>query len=49
MPAYPTAESEAQVPPEKLAREVRAIFERCGMTPDDAGLLADSLVSADVR
>ena len=32
-----------------LLRRVRMIFERCAMAADDAQLLADSLVSADVR
>jgi len=37
------------VQPAQLQQRVRGLFERRGMGPDDAGLLADTLVSADVR
>jgi LDH2 family malate/lactate/ureidoglycolate dehydrogenase len=42
-------ETEKRVRAEELLALVQAIFERCGMTSDDARLLADSLVEADLR
>jgi LDH2 family malate/lactate/ureidoglycolate dehydrogenase len=42
-------ESEKRVAVEDLAAMVRAIFERCGMSAEDAGLLASSLVESDLR
>jgi LDH2 family malate/lactate/ureidoglycolate dehydrogenase len=37
------------VPADILLAVVAAVFERCGMSPDDARLLADSLVASDLR
>ncbi len=42
-------ETEARLPAGLLRVAVTAVFERCGMSPDDAGLLADTLVEADLR
>jgi LDH2 family malate/lactate/ureidoglycolate dehydrogenase len=42
-------ETEKRVQADELRALVGAIFERCGMAPADAGLLADSLVEADLR
>jgi len=41
-------DSERRVDAAALRRLVGAIFERCGMDEDDAALLADSLVAADL-
>jgi len=49
VPGYPIAASDRLVQPAQLQQRVRGLFERRGMGPDDAGLLADTLVSADVR
>lgn len=49
MSAYPTVDGERRVPADQLLAAVAAIFERCGMSPEDAGLLADSLVQSDLR
>lgn len=43
------AEPERRVQADELLSLVGSIFERCGMAPDDAQLLADSLVQADLR
>jgi LDH2 family malate/lactate/ureidoglycolate dehydrogenase len=40
---------EQRVSPDSLARAVQSIFERCGMPGENADLLADSLVFADLR
>ncbi len=48
MPAYPQTGTEKRVAPEELQRLVGAIFESCAMSGDDAALLADTLVAADV-
>lgn len=49
MTAYPSSETERRVGAEPLEALVRAVFERCGMSPADAALLAGSLVAADLR
>ena len=49
MPTYPGAETEPRVAPEALLRLTDAVFRGCGMAADDAGLLADTLVQADLR
>ncbi|MER3405120.1 MAG: hypothetical protein C4289_08130 [Chloroflexota bacterium] len=40
---------EQRVDAGQLQELVRRAFERCGMAPHDAGLLADTLVTADQR
>ena len=47
--AYPIVESDSRVSGEELLMRVEAIFARCGMLPEDARLLAESLVAADIR
>jgi LDH2 family malate/lactate/ureidoglycolate dehydrogenase len=42
-------EMEHRVDADKLLALVTMVFGRCGMKPRDAGLLADSLVDADLR
>jgi LDH2 family malate/lactate/ureidoglycolate dehydrogenase len=49
MTTYPTADSDRVVSAEVLRTVVSAVFERCEMAPDDARLLADTLVAADLR
>jgi LDH2 family malate/lactate/ureidoglycolate dehydrogenase len=49
VPGYPNVENEARVSAAALLDRVRSIFERCGMSGEDAHLLADSLVVADAR
>ena len=41
-------ENETRVDSERLLHLVQAVFETCGMSKDDAHLLADSLVDADM-
>lgn len=48
MPAYPQTGTEKRVAPEELQSLVGEIFESCGMSAEDAALLADTLVAADV-
>lgn len=47
MSAYPDSDTDRRVPADALLRQLTAVFEACGMSADDAGLLADSLVDAD--
>jgi LDH2 family malate/lactate/ureidoglycolate dehydrogenase len=47
--SYPGTEAEARVPVDRLLAVCRRIFTACGMRADDAALLADTLVMADVR
>ena len=47
--SYPIVESDSRVSGAELLARVEAIFARCGMLPEDARLLADSLVTADAR
>jgi LDH2 family malate/lactate/ureidoglycolate dehydrogenase len=49
MAAYPSTENERRIPLRDLHQVVTSIFVRCGMSEADAGLLADSLVVADVQ
>jgi LDH2 family malate/lactate/ureidoglycolate dehydrogenase len=49
MPGYPATEGEQRVAVADLQAVVEAIFRACGMSGEDAGLLADSLVTADLR
>ena len=49
MSGYPTGEGDRRVAFEPLRTTVAAIFGRCGMSAEDAGLLADSLATADLR
>jgi LDH2 family malate/lactate/ureidoglycolate dehydrogenase len=49
MAEYPGIESERRFPHAALYEVVRAVFERCGMAADDAGIVADQLVKADLR
>jgi LDH2 family malate/lactate/ureidoglycolate dehydrogenase len=49
MAEYPGIEHERRFSPEALYELVRRIFERCGMAADDAGVVADQLVKADLR
>ncbi len=42
-------EREKRVEAGQLLELARRVFERCGMEPRDAGLLADTLVTADLR
>ena len=42
-------EDQVNVPHESLRETVTAIFEKMGVTPDDAALGADALVSTDLR
>ena len=49
MALYPGGDGERRVLAGALRALVGAIFERCGMTRRDAGLLAGSLVMADLR
>lgn len=43
------SENERRVPAEELNRLTQAIFEHCGMSSEDAALLAHTLVEADLR
>ncbi len=49
MSGYPVGEGERRVGAAALQGAVSAIFERCGMAAVDAGLLAETLVVADLR
>jgi LDH2 family malate/lactate/ureidoglycolate dehydrogenase len=49
MAVYPKSETDRRVSPEALLRVVAAIFARCGMSGEDAGLLARTLVHSDLR
>ena len=49
MSAYPGTDRERRVSAEALRGLVAGIFGQLGMTPEDGGLLADTLVSADLR
>src|SRR5690242_3337751 len=46
---YPADETERRIPAPELRTFVVAVFRRCGMEEEDAALLADSLVTADLR
>jgi LDH2 family malate/lactate/ureidoglycolate dehydrogenase len=49
MSAYPEAQTDHRVSRLPLQTLVSDIFERCGMGPADAGLLAETLVVSDLR
>ncbi|MGH9659292.1 MAG: Ldh family oxidoreductase, partial [Bryobacteraceae bacterium] len=49
MSEYPGTERERRIPAADLEARVRSIFEKCGMSAGDAGLLASTLVAADLR
>lgn len=49
MAVYPGSEREARVAADALRADVARIFAACGMSDGDAGLLAASLVRADLR
>jgi LDH2 family malate/lactate/ureidoglycolate dehydrogenase len=49
MAQYPESENDRRVPVEVLHATVCTIFERCGMSPEDAGLVTETLVVADLR
>lgn len=49
MPSYPGSESERRVPAEVLHRLASAIFSACGMGDEDAALVAETLVIADLQ
>ncbi len=49
MPMYPESAGERRLPAATLQAVGQAIFERCGMTPADAAVLAETLVTADLR
>jgi|RhiMethySRZTD1v2_1073278.scaffolds.fasta_scaffold13078_5 LDH2 family malate/lactate/ureidoglycolate dehydrogenase len=49
MSHYPGTERERRIPCEVLQRTVCGIFQACGMSAQDAALLADTLVMADLR
>ncbi|MGH9839707.1 MAG: Ldh family oxidoreductase [Blastocatellia bacterium] len=49
MAGYPGIEQERRVSAEALQALVRDIFLRCGMSREDAALLAETLVAADLR
>ncbi|MGH7265340.1 MAG: Ldh family oxidoreductase [Candidatus Rokuibacteriota bacterium] len=49
MVQFPECVVERRVPVEALRATVSTIFERCGMSPEDAGMLAETLVGADLR
>ena len=49
MPAFPVDPTEARVSPDALRRFVVDVFCRCEMSLDDATLVADTLVTADLR
>jgi LDH2 family malate/lactate/ureidoglycolate dehydrogenase len=49
MSEYPGTERERRVPAGALAGLVTAVFLRCGLAGEDAALVADTLVTADLR
>ena len=49
MSAYPATETERRIDAHALQAFVSGLFGRCGMSDDDAALLADTLVTADLR
>ena len=49
MSAYPSSDQDRRVAAEPLRRFVSDVFGRCGMSATDAALLADTLVTADLR
>ena len=49
MPVYPVVSSDVRVPFAELVDRIQVIFVRCGMSGNDARLMADLLVLADLR
>jgi len=49
MAVYPKSETDLRVSASRLNGVVRTVFARCGMSDEDAALLAESLVRADLR
>jgi L-2-hydroxycarboxylate dehydrogenase (NAD+) len=49
MIGYPEIEGERRISKEALQNFIFVIFQRCGMSSEDAGLLTDTLVMADLR
>jgi LDH2 family malate/lactate/ureidoglycolate dehydrogenase len=49
MAIYPKSKTDRRVSPAALQAVVAAIFARCGMSGEDAGLLARTLVHSDLR
>lgn len=49
MANYPTSETDRRIDAKALTEVTEAIFAACGMSEQDAVLLADSLVHADLR
>ena len=49
MAVYPQSETDRRVDSDDLRRTVTDIFAACGMSGEDAGLLAETLVHADLR
>lgn len=49
MAEYPTGPDDVRVGPDVLTETTTSIFSACGMSDDDARLLAESLVHADLR
>src|ERR1700677_4153106 len=49
MAIYPKSKTDRPVSPAALQSVVAAIFTRCGMSDEDSGLLARTLVHSDLR
>lgn len=49
MARYPQSENERRIEAGRLCEWVARIFAQCGMSEEDAAVVADSLVAADVR
>jgi LDH2 family malate/lactate/ureidoglycolate dehydrogenase len=49
MIGYPEIEGERRISKETLQNFISVIFQRCGMSSEDASLLTDTLVMADLR
>jgi LDH2 family malate/lactate/ureidoglycolate dehydrogenase len=49
MGGYPGSEKERRIPADTLKKVVQSIFQRCGMLAEDAELLTETLVVADLR
>jgi LDH2 family malate/lactate/ureidoglycolate dehydrogenase len=49
MALYPGSEKERRIPADTLRKVVAGIFQAHGMSPADAGTLADTLVDADLK
>ncbi|HWP47026.1 MAG TPA: Ldh family oxidoreductase [Candidatus Limnocylindrales bacterium] len=49
MGTYPGSEKERRIPADTLKKVVQSIFQRCGMSAEDAELLTETLVVADLR